>query len=152
MCLMFISCNYNDKTTENKKIQPEYIKAEVYCFCLNEIQQNYQTLRISCSTTASVRPYELINANELFYSTNDTMIIKRLKNFFFDKREKIDTLIQGSDARFVVLLKKNDLSTDTLVFNNEYSFNFNEKYKFNYSFQIMDSIKSILNKKTLTCP
>ena len=124
--IFIFSCNYSNKGKD--KIQSWYVKAEIYCFCLDEYYPNNQTFHMACSTPATVHAYTLIQPESLFYSTNDTMIIKRLKKVFFDKREKTDTLTQASDARFVVLLKKNDLSADTLVFDREYSFNYNEKY------------------------
>ena len=153
MFLIFLlSCNFKSNKLDNNSIQAEYVKAEIYCFCVYEIHTKNQVFINTCSTPASVKPYTLIKPDRLFYLTNDTTIIKRLKRVFFEKKEKIDTLTEPSDARLVVLLKKNDLSADTLVFDREYSFNFNEKYKFSYSFQVMDSIRSILNKKTISCP
>lgn len=150
--IFFGSCSNHSKPDNNNKAQAEYVAIEFYCFCVYEFYTKNQTFINTCSTPALVHAYKLVRPNALFYSTKDEKIIKRVEKIFFEKIEKIDTLTQATDARIVILLRKNDLSTDTLVFNGEYNFSFNEKYNFRYSFQVLDSIRNILNKKTISCP
>ena len=143
--ISFFSCDDGEKAI-NDSHPPEYIKVEIYCYCLVDYSSTDRTFFGSCCTPALIHSYEIIEPNKLFYITDNPETIERLRVIFFDKTNQIDTLTEASNARFVVLFNTNEMTSDTLIFENNNSFNFNEKFRFNYSFSIMDSIKPIINK------
>ena len=149
--IMFVfSCNNNRKII-NESEQETYSKAEIYCYCVAEDSIKNQVFINTCSTSFSIHPKELVKPDKLFYSTSNKLLLNQIKELFFNKRNKMDTLIRGVDARFLILLKKNEFKADTLVFRDEYSFSFNGKFNINFSFQMMDSLRSILNRKVINC-
>jgi hypothetical protein len=148
----FFSCRNYTKPVNNK-IQAEYVAIEIYCFCVYDFSSKNQAFYNTCSTASFISAHMLVRPERLYYSNADQQIIKKFKNIFFGNTLSKDTLTQPTEARLVILFKKNDSTGDTLIFNtsNYKSFNFNDKYKFNYPYNVMDSIKVILNKRKITC-
>ncbi len=149
--LLFSSCTENVQSIKEEKKNVWIESAEIYCYCVTEMYSANQSFRFPCSTTSAVRAKELVAPKHLLYSTNDKNIVDRLAFVLFNRKEKSDTLTRETDARIVILLKNNNQSADTLVFNGEFNLTFNNKYDFTYSFQIMDSIKSIISRDTISC-
>lgn len=148
--MVFIYSCKSYKKNDNDNLT--YSKIEIYCACMNTVPiNNGYTVISNCSSPGQIPPSRFIKPEVLYYSTIDTGIINSLKNIFFRSSYKSDTLGGGTDARFVVLMKKSDFIADTLVFNNQTVFTLNEKYRLEYSINIIDSIRKIIGKERIDC-
>lgn len=143
-----LSLNKNDFT--------DYTGIEIYCFCFlseppHEDEKGNMVSNLAiCTTPFRIKPVHLINSENLFYSNNDFEIVNSIRDIFFREKEIIKNRCE-IDTRFLILLKKDGLQSDTLVFMNNRQFCYNNTYQLNYSFNVMDSIKKRLNMKKIKC-
>lgn len=145
------SCNPNNRAGTTSL---PYSKVEIYCACMSSVQSNegYIVMQ-NCTTPGHTGPDKLIKKELLYYSTSDTNVINSFWNVFFKNNHKSETLIDGQDAGFVILMKKSEFIADTLVFSNtdQAVFTFNEKYKLTYSINIIDSVRKLIGKEHIEC-
>lgn len=153
-CLYAVSifttaCKFGNNKANKSNLQ--YSVVEMYCACIRStpIEKGFVVMS-DCSSPARIPPSTFIRPEVLYYTTSDTTIIYALRDIFFKSEYKSDS-VHGTDARFVVLLKRNQSSADTLVFINETEFVLNEQFKLSYSMNIMDSIRKIIGKESIQC-
>lgn len=143
------SCKFDKNQRKNNL---PYSKVEIYCACITTIPSNHGNIVMStCSSPWQIPPSKFIRPEVLYYSTNDNDVIHSLENIFFKSKYRSDTLLDGTDARFVVLMKRNESMADTLVFSSQTEFTLNERYKLEYSINIIDSVRRIIGKGHIQC-
>jgi hypothetical protein len=148
-----VSCKPKDHKVKNdNKQQDEYTKVEIYCWCIDDIHMvNGNVTWSLCTSQMVTPPYKLIEPEYFLDSTSDKITIQALKRIFFDRKESSDTITWQTDARLVFLLKRNNLTADTLVFESDNTFSYNQKQLFTYSFHIIDSLERILKRDRISC-
>ena len=150
---LIISCNNDNSGTAHKKaMDSAYSKIELYCYCLYTTTLNGHALSHDyCTTQSPLTPVDIINSDYLYDSTTDPRIIKAMTTLFFDGREKSQPLRSFTNARFVILFHRG-VGIDTIVYRqNSSEFSFNERYLWTYSFNVLDTLKKILNKDQILC-
>lgn len=139
----------NLSCSDNKR---PYSKVEVYCACMSTYPANDGFVVMSqCLTPARTAPSRFIKPDVLYYSSEDTLVVNSLSKLFFESEKRTDTIQNGTDARFVILLRRNAQNADTLVFQDQTVFVLNEKYRFIYDINIIDSVRGIIGKKEIKC-
>lgn len=147
---VLLCCN-NDKsrsTQDLKSTGARYGSIEIYCWCFES--NDYETVS-GCSTPKSIEAVELIKEENLFQLINNRDTIERLKSLIFNEKKLIKEERNPPDSRFVFVFKVNDSKADTINVFSDSSLHYNNRYYFNYPFNVMDSIKVILDKTEINC-
>jgi hypothetical protein len=158
---IIISCKQSKQNTvsKNKELEvknQKYIDVEIYCFCFlsdkpskSKKGVNETTTKI-CTTPFRFTPGHLINPNYLLYKTNDRLVIDSITNIMFQDM-KVSKNTTGIESRFVMLLKRNDLSADTLDCIDNRSVLHNGERMLEYPYSFLDSLKKIIKIEKIDC-
>mgnify|MGYP000983249218 CR=1 FL=1 len=135
-----------------------YTSVEFYCFCMAEKYINNRSVLVTvCGEKEELTPEKLIRKEHFFDTISDSDRLSRFSFFFNNNSRIIIKKKEYPDARFVFLVKDKTAKTDTfywkfsLGINDSTVLNCNKKYLIKYPFNIIDSIKVLLNKRTITC-
>ena len=152
--LICFSCNEKKytRTIQNNSEDPqdknnEPSQADIYCWCFES--DSSETIS-RCSTPYALHPDEIINKSTLLrsYKNADTLLL--LKKLLFQKKHSTkDFTGWVFESRFLFLFKNSSFS-DTVVYYTDTSFIHNNML-YIYPFNIMDSIKSLLDLKEISC-
>ena len=146
-----------DKMVELKTKNLKYSKIEIYCWCFLNGKVIYNkdgTLSEDfrdCETFVRMNPSELIKPEYLFDSTSNSGIIEELQKIFFSGKEHSEKMPYGSEPRFLILFKENELKADTLVYLGGKRFVYNEKYLVTYAYNVLDSVRKVLHVDKIDC-
>ena len=149
---------FTDSILEIVKIKnmSSYSSIDVYCYCfLNEPgTKNHkgETVRNfgMCTTPFRITPSVLAKPQQLLFTTTDSVVVNNFRNLMFEK-VSIDTMNFEIDARFLLLLRKDHIEADTLVFIANNKFYFNNGFSLNYSVDVMESIRRIMKREKIEC-
>jgi len=151
------SSEKSDKMVELKTNNLKYSKIEIYCWYFltgKAIYNKNGTMSEEtryCNTTVRMNPSELIKPEYLFDSTSNSGIIEELQKIFFSGKEHSEKMPYGSEPRFLVLFKENELKADTLVYLGGKRFVHNDKYLFTYPYNVLDSVRKVLHVDKIDC-
>lgn len=125
---------------------------EIYCFCFRDkkSKDSKRDTAVICHTPFRLTPQHLLNPDYLLYKTNDSLIINSIANTVLSNTKAMKNAPQF-EARFVVLLKKNYSSADTLAYIDNRTLYYNNGMAVEYSFNILDSIKKIIKMEEIDC-
>jgi hypothetical protein len=141
-----------------------YSSVEMYCLCFYDSTDvvnadgTITTSDGSCETLVRVDPSAMIKEDLLFDSTSNRNVITAIQRVIFNRIRSAEKLkgvnnskFEGVDSRFVILFKGKDGGSDVFVVSSSRQYIYNGKYKLDYSFNVMDSIKSILHINKIKC-
>ena len=152
LCLNILSCN----VPKNQKAETKnYSDIEIYCFCFlsekpAENKNDRQRRAVICNTPFRYTPFNLIEHGNLLYHTNDSLTIHSLANIVFAS-VAVEKTAPVFEARLLILLKKNNVSADTVAYIDNKNFYHNNGKTFQYSFDVLDSIKKVINMDEIDC-
>jgi hypothetical protein len=126
-----------------------YRRIDIYCWCLYDSAVFGPDSR--CETPIAIRPSEIVREQNLLDSITDSSTVARIVDLVFRKQKERKVWYYGADSRFLLMFRRSDNSADTLVFNQQHTFSFNGIELFMYSFDVFDSLRTILNKPSIHC-
>lgn len=143
-----------------KKLTEDYREVKLYCWCFshgNEIvnkdgtksrnPQDYQ-----CQTFVRVKPQDVMRMENLSDSITDKILISRISQMVWKGYADKVNDNPKPDARFVLVLESPSGEEQRLTYASDYSLVYNEQFTLQYRFNVMDSLKKILNKPKFHCP
>lgn len=151
--LLFSYCN-NQKRKEPRK--DKYNPIEVYCWCFISGKTEFKNGSVQkpgkfCETLIAIRPSDLIRTGQFIYASSDTDEYTALTNLFFNNKISEEPGRYPPDSRFLILLRNKNATNDTIVYRSDDTFIINSKRILKYSFNVMDSVRRILNKDVIDC-
>jgi hypothetical protein len=151
-----ICCTNRQADIENTH-NVKYERGEIYCWCfLNDpveekkLGLHGQEIR-HCETPAAVRPSHLVSIVNLIDSVTDRIILNKLNSIIFERKDSTTSMSFNPDSRFLLLLRKEDRSADTVVLINSRTLYYGPNQMFFYSFNVLDSIRLALKKERIDC-
>ena len=154
--LSTIGCKNSNEKKLSKNKNLKYSEIEIYCWCfldttaLHDKNGAISTQVKDCEVIIPLNPSDFVKAKHLFYFTSSPDTIEAIRKLVFDRKESSKPINNSIDTRFLILFKKDNFKADTIIYYYG-KLCYNEKYLFNYSFNIMDSIRNILNVKKIDC-
>jgi len=131
---------------------------EIYCWCfykakikINDKGEFEERTRL-CTTPISLTPRDLTKKEFLRYTITDSLTVNRLQFLLFSLYKTIDTISARPDARFAMLFRQKQSKTDTLVYQDNRTWILNGRSSYSYSFDVLDTVRSILKIEAIDCP
>jgi hypothetical protein len=124
-----------------------YSSIDIYCWCFKS--DEFESMS-KCETILATRSYEIIKPENLLRSITAKDTIEAIESLVFSKSRKIEETPGQHDSRFLLLCKSNSTS-DTIIFFNKSGFYYNSTKFFGYPFEVIDSLKTIINQKNINC-
>ena len=135
----------NDSLPGN--INKNYSQAYIYCWCFES--DSMQTMT-RCTTPYALHPDEIMNRPNLRYAFGNKDTVSLLKRLLFAENHSTkDFSGWVFESRFLLLFQ-NSSASDTIVYYTDSSFIHKNKL-YSYPFNMIDSIKSTLGIKSITC-
>lgn len=139
-----------------KNYQYSYVSAEVYCWCIAKVNIKEKASGKSfymsyCNTFYAVMPEELINDKNKIAASDDKKVIDNLSRIFNKSIFKEVKNGETIDARFVIVFRKADGSEVIFSSNDESRFYFAHDRVNVYNFNVIDSVKKIMNLDKIEC-
>ena len=133
------SCANNGQKENVAKIEDSvYSKIDIYCWCLytttepvehTKPVEHYTHTWDNCTTGVSITSADLIEPDNLFESISDPTTIDAMGKLFFGEKIVADPSQLRSEPRFLILFRKANLATDTILYTqgDNRKFIYNEK-------------------------
>lgn len=147
---IFFCCKNKPVLSVDKPIASNrnYTKVEIYCWCF--FSNNFETIS-PCTTPKAIETAELIMSKNLFAIVNNSDTIRKLRSLIFDRKRSVEEKTDYPDSRFLMLFRISNSQTDTINVFSGSELHYNNRYYFNYAFNVVDSIKVILNWNEINC-
>ena len=131
----------------------KYKKIEIYCFCFELLadEKGSGMYSVGCGNVSEFKIKNIIKPKHYYDSVLNPIKIEHLVNFIFKNAHTSEPASEYPPSRFVLLLKKDNNTADTVSLNYDESFNINGKELFRYPCYVMDTVRFIIGKKTISC-